>query len=184
MPPPARALDAASGPPRCPAAAVRQHPSVGISRTRWPTWRPGGSGSLLTAHRAYQHTLWEFNLATAQTVTQRPDRRQRQRYGGPAAARCPDLARLAECNAPLRDWTGTAPTTRDAWSARRSPARVRWSASPQTTSASRNLGSPGESVRDDSIYVATGNGTPFDQVDDSEACCAQPDLTVESISPQ
>ena len=41
---------------------------------------------------------------------------------------------------------------------------------------------PGESVRDGSIYVATGNGTPYDQVDDSDSVLRlSPDLTVESI---
>jgi len=38
----------------------------------------------------------------------------------------------------------------------------------------------GESVRDDSLYVATGNGTPYDQVDDSDSVLRlSPDLTVE-----
>jgi outer membrane protein assembly factor BamB len=54
-----------------------------------------------------------------------------------------------------------------------------------TTDNERQAGiwaAPGESVRDDSIYVATGNGTPYDQVDDSDSVLRlSPDLTVESI---
>jgi hypothetical protein len=38
----------------------------------------------------------------------------------------------------------------------------------------------GEAVRDGSLYVATGNGTPYDQVDDSDSVLRlSPDLQVE-----
>ena len=122
-----------------------------------------------TAQPAYQHTLWELDLATGRTDWQRSidvsgsDPRAQQQRGaltllgsrvyvpfGGLDGDCSDykgrvVGALASGSGPVVSFT--TPNQREAgiWA----PA--------------------GESVRDGSLYVATGNGTPYDQVDDSDS---------------
>ena len=133
-----------------------------------------------TAQPTYRHTLWELNLVTGQTVAQRPidvsgsDPRAQQERGAlvllGSRVYVPFGGLYGDCSdykgrvvgAPL---SGSGPLVSF------------------TTPNQRQAGiwaPPGESVRDDSLYVATGNGMPYDQVDDSDSVLRlSPDLTVQ-----
>lgn len=133
-----------------------------------------------TDQSAYRHTLWELDLATGRTVSQRPidasgsDPRAQQERGAlvllGSRVYVPFGGLYGDCSdykgrvvgAPLSGSgplvTFTTPNQREAgiWA----PA--------------------GEAVRDGSLYVATGNGTPYGQVDDSDSVLRlSPDLQVE-----
>jgi outer membrane protein assembly factor BamB len=135
-----------------------------------------------TDQPAYQHTLWELDLATGRTVWQRPadlsgsdPRAQQQRaaltllgsrvyvaFGG-LYGDCSDykgrvLGAPVSGSGPLVSFTTDNERQAGIWA----PA--------------------GESIRDGSLYVATGNGMPYDQVDDSDSVLRlSPTLQVESI---
>jgi outer membrane protein assembly factor BamB len=133
-----------------------------------------------TSQPAYRHTLWELDLDTGRTVAHRPidaagsDPRAQQERGaltllgsrvyvpfGGLAGDCSDYKGRV-VGAPL---TGSGPLVSF------------------TTDNQRQAGiwAPGgESVRDGSLYVATGNGMPFDQVDDSDSVLRlSPRLTLQ-----
>jgi PQQ-like domain len=135
-----------------------------------------------TAQPAYRHTLWELNLVTGQPVAQRPidvsgsDARAQQERGalvvlgsrvyvpfGGLYGDCSDykgrvVGALLSGSGPLVSFTTSNQRQAGIWA----PA--------------------GESVRNNSLYVATGNGMPYDQVDDSDSVLRlSPDLTVESL---
>ena len=100
-----------------------------------------------TAQPAYQHTLWDLDLATGRTAWQRSIDLSGSDPAGPAAARGADAARLAGVRAvrrPVRRLLGLQGTRRG--SARR-PAPGRWSPSPRRTSARRASGPRPESPR-------------------------------------
>ena len=135
-----------------------------------------------TAQPAYRHTLWDLNLATGQTVTQRPidvsgsDIVAQQERGALTLLGSRVYVPFGGLDGDCSDYKGRvvgAPVSG-------SGALVSF-----TTDNQREAGiwaPPGESVRDNSIYVTTGNGTPYDQVDDSDSVLRlSPDLTVESI---
>ncbi len=135
-----------------------------------------------TAQPAYQHTLWEFNLATGQTVTQRPidvsgsDTVAQQQRGALTLLGSRVYVPFGGLDGDCSDYKGRVVGA---------PVSGSGPLVSFTTDNEREAGiwaPPGESVRDGSIYVATGNGTPYDQVDDSDSVLRlSPDLTVESI---
>jgi len=133
-----------------------------------------------TGQPAYRHTLWELNLATGRTVWQRPidvsgsDPRAQQQRGALALFNSRVYVPFGGLYGDCSDYKGRvvgAPVSG-------SGALVTF-----TTPTQRQAGiwaPAGESVRDGTIYVATGNGTPYDQIDDSDSVLSlSPDLTVE-----
>ena len=186
------ALDASSGAVRwsrhlaVPVAGGLPCGNIGLSGITGTPVADVATGRLwvvtFTAQPAYRHTLWELDLASGRTVAQRPidvsgsDPRAQQQRGalvllgsrvyvpfGGLYGDCSDYqGRVA--GAPI---SGSGPLVTF------------------TTSGQRQAGiwaPPGESVRDDSLYVATGNGTPYDQVDDSDSVLRlSPDLKVEDL---
>jgi outer membrane protein assembly factor BamB len=135
-----------------------------------------------TAQPTYRHILWELNLATGQTVVQRPidvsgsDPRAQQERGALTLLGSRVYVPFGGLDGDCSDYKGRvvgAPVSG-------SGPLVSFS-----TDNQRQAGiwaPPGESVRDDSLYVATGNGMPYDQVDDSDSVLRlSPDLTVESL---
>jgi len=133
-----------------------------------------------TSQPTFEHTLWELDLDTGRTVGQRPidaagsDPRAQQERGalvlfgsrvyvpfGGLAGDCSDYKGRV-VGAPV---SGSGPLVSF------------------TTDNQRQAGiwAPGgESVRDGSLYVATGNGMPFDQVDDSDSVLRlSPQLTLQ-----
>ncbi len=133
-----------------------------------------------TAQPGYRHTLWELDLATGQTVSQRPidvsgsDPRAQQERGALVLLGSRVYVPFGGLYGDCSDYKGRvvgAPIVG-------SGPLVAF-----TTPNQRQAGiwaPSGESVRDDSLYVATGNGTPYDQVDDSDSVLRlSPDLTVE-----
>ena len=125
-----------------------------------------------TAQPAYRHTLWELDLATGQTVLQRPidvsgsDPRAQQERGALVLLSSRVYVPFGGLYGDCSDYKGRvvgAPIVG-------SGPLVAF-----TTPNQRQAGiwaPSGESVRDDSLYVATGNGTPYDQVDDSDSVSA------------
>jgi polyvinyl alcohol dehydrogenase (cytochrome) len=144
-----------------------------------PSGLPCGN---VTAQPTYRHILWELNLATGQTVAQRPidvsgsDPRAQQERGALTLLGSRVYVPFGGLDGDCSDYKGRvvgAPVSG-------SGPLVSFS-----TDNQRQAGiwaPPGESVRDDSLYVATGNGMPYDQVDDSDSVLRlSPDLTVESL---
>jgi hypothetical protein len=133
-----------------------------------------------TARPSYRHTLWELDLATGQTVWQRPaDAR-----GSDAAAQQQRGALLLLGSRVYVPFGGLYGDCSD-YKGRVVGAPVSGSGPlvTFTTSGQRQAGiwaPAGESARGGTIYVATGNGTPYDQVDDSDSVLAlSPGLAVE-----
>jgi len=134
-----------------------------------------------TAQPTYRHTLWELNLATGQTVSQRPidvsgsDPRAQQERGALTLLGSRVYVPFGGLDGDCSDYKGRVVGA---------PISGSGPLVSFTTDNQRQAGiwaPPGESVRDDSLYVATGNGTPYDQVDDSDSVLRlSPDLTVES----
>ncbi len=133
-----------------------------------------------TGQPTYRHTLWELDLATGQTVAQRPidvsgsDPRSQQQRGALALLGSRVYVPFGGLDGDCSDYKGRvagAPTS--------GPGPL----VSYTTPNQRQAGiwaPPGESVRGDSLYVATGNGTPFDQIDDSDSVLRlSPSLQVE-----
>jgi hypothetical protein len=133
-----------------------------------------------TSQPAFGHTLWELDLNTGRTVWQRPidaagsDPRAQQERGaltllgsrvyvpfGGLAGDCSDYKGRV-VGAPV---SGSGPLVSF------------------TTDNERQAGiwAPGgETVSGGSLYVATGNGTPYDQVDDSDSVLRlSPELTLQ-----
>ncbi len=133
-----------------------------------------------TAQPAYRHTLWELDLATGQTVAQRPidvsgsDPRAQQERGALVLLGSRVYVPFGGLYGDCSDYKGRVVGA---------PVSGSGPLVTFTTSNQRQAGiwaPAGESVRDDSLYVATGNGMPYNQVDDSDSVLRlSPDLTVE-----
>jgi hypothetical protein len=122
-----------------------------------------------TAQPAYQHTLWELDLATGQTVWQRPidvsgsDPRAQQERGAlmllGSRVYVPFGGLYGDCS----DYKGRVVGA---------PVSGSGPVVSFTTPNQRQAGiwaPAGESARGGSLYVATGNGMPYNQVDDSDS---------------
>jgi outer membrane protein assembly factor BamB len=122
-----------------------------------------------TAQPAYQHTLWELDLATGQTLWQRPidvsgsDPRAQQERGAlmllGSRVYVPFGGLYGDCS----DYKGRVVGA---------PVSGSGPVVSFTTPNQRQAGiwaPAGESARDGSLYVATGNGMPYNQVDDSDS---------------
>ncbi len=135
-----------------------------------------------TAQPAYRHTLWELDLASGQTVAQRPvdvsgsDPRAQQQRGALVLLGSRVYVPFGGLDGDCSDYKGRMVGA---------PVSGSGSLVTFTTANQRQAGiwaPAGESVRDDSLYVATGNGMPYDQVDDSDSVVRlSPDLTVEDL---
>jgi outer membrane protein assembly factor BamB len=135
-----------------------------------------------TSQPAYRHTLWELDLSTGQTVWQRTvevagsDPRAQQQRGALLLVGSRVYVPFGGLDGDCSDYKGRvvgAPVT---------------GVGPVVTFTTDNqrqagIWAPaGESSRDGSLYATTGNGTPYDQVDDSDSVLRlSPDLKVESI---
>jgi outer membrane protein assembly factor BamB len=122
-----------------------------------------------TAQPTYQHTLWELDLATGQTGWQRPvdvsgsDPRAQQQRGALTLLGSRVYVPFGGLDGDCSDYKGRVAGA---------PVSGSGSVVSFTTPNQRQAGiwaPAGESVRDGSLYVATGNGMPYDQVDDSDS---------------
>ena len=133
-----------------------------------------------TAQPAYQHTLWDLDLATGRTVWQRPidvsgsDPRAQQQRGALTLLGSRVYVPFGGLYGDCSDYKGRVVGA---------PVSGSGPLVSFTTANQRQAGiwaPPGESVRDGSLYVATGNGMPVDQVDDSDSVLRLgPDLAVQ-----
>ena len=122
-----------------------------------------------TAQPTYQHTLWELDLATGQTGWQRPidvsgsDPRAQQQRGALTLLGSRVYVPFGGLDGDCSDYKGRVAGA---------PVSGSGPVVSFTTANQRQAGiwaPAGESVRDGSLYVATGNGMPYDQVDDSDS---------------
>jgi PQQ-like domain len=135
-----------------------------------------------TDQPTYRHTLWELNLATGQTSWQRPvdvsgsDPRAQQERGALTLLGTRVYVPFGGLDGDCSDYKGRVVGA---------PVSGSGPLVTFTTDNQRQAGiwaPAGESVRDNSLYVATGNGTPYDQVDDSDSVLRlSPTLAVESL---
>jgi outer membrane protein assembly factor BamB len=133
-----------------------------------------------TDQPSYQHTLWELDLATGGTVSQRPidvsgsDPRAQQERGALVLLGSRVYVPFGGLYGDCSDYKGRVVGA---------PVSGSGPLVTFTTPNQRQAGiwaPAGEAVRDGSLYVATGNGTPYDQVDDSDSVLRlSPDLQVE-----
>ena len=133
-----------------------------------------------TAQPTYRHTLWELDLATGQTVLQRlidvsgSDPAAQQERGALVLLGSRVYVPFGGLYGDCSDYKGRVVGA---------PISGAGPLVAFTTLNQRQAGiwaPSGESVRDNSLYVATGNGTPYDQVDDSDSVLRlSPDLKVE-----
>jgi outer membrane protein assembly factor BamB len=122
-----------------------------------------------TAQPAYRHTLWELDLATGKTDWQRPidvsgsDPRAQQERGALTLLGSRVYVPFGGLDGDCSDYKGRVAGA---------PVSGSGPVVSFTTANQRQAGiwaPAGESVRDGSLYVATGNGMPEDQVDDSDS---------------
>ncbi len=122
-----------------------------------------------TAQPTYQHTLWELDLATGQTDWQRPidvsgsDPRAQQERGALTLLGSRVYVPFGGLDGDCSDYKGRIAGA---------PVSGSGPVVSFTTPNQRQAGiwaPAGESVRDGSLYVATGNGMPYAQVDDSDS---------------
>jgi outer membrane protein assembly factor BamB len=122
-----------------------------------------------TAQPTYQHTLWELDLATGQTDWQRPidvsgsDPRAQQQRGALTLLGSRVYVPFGGLDGDCSDYKGRVVGA---------PVSGSGPVVSFTTANQRQAGiwaPAGESVRDGSLYVATGNGMPYNQVDDSDS---------------
>jgi polyvinyl alcohol dehydrogenase (cytochrome) len=135
-----------------------------------------------TSKPAYHHTLWELNLSNGKVVRQRPidvtgsDPRAEQERGALAILGSRVYVPFGGLDGDCSDYKGRvvgAPLSG-------SGKLVTFSTDNQRQAGI--WGPPGIVVRGDSLYVATGNGTPFDQIDDSDSVLRlSPTLAVQGI---
>jgi PQQ-like domain len=133
-----------------------------------------------TAQPAYQHTLWELDLATGQTDWQRPidvsgsDPRAQQERGALTLLGSRVYVPFGGLDGDCSDYKGRVAGA---------PVSGSGPVVSFTTPNQRQAGiwaPAGESVRDGSLYLATGNGMPYDQVDDSDSVLSlSPGLAVQ-----
>ena len=135
-----------------------------------------------TDQPTYRHTLWELDLATGRTIWQRPvdvsgsDPRAQQERGALTLLGSRVYIPFGGLEGDCSDYKGRVVGA---------PVSGSGPLVTFTTDNQRQAGiwaPAGESVRDNSLYIATGNGTPYDQVDDSDSVLRlSPALTVESL---
>ena len=122
-----------------------------------------------TAQPAYQHTLWDLDLATGRTVWQRSidvsgsDPQAQQQRGALTLLGSRVYVPLGGLYGDCSDYKGRVVGA---------PVAGSGPLVSFTTANQRQAGiwaPAGESVRDGSLYVATGNGMPYDQIDDSDS---------------
>ncbi len=122
-----------------------------------------------TAQPAYQHTLWDLDLATGQTRWQRladvsgSDPQAQQQRGALTLLGSRVYVPFGGLYGDCSDYQGRVVAA---------PVSGSGSLVSFTTQNQRQAGiwaPAGESVRAGSLYVATGNGTPYDQIDDSDS---------------
>jgi hypothetical protein len=122
-----------------------------------------------TAQPAYQHTLWELDLATGRTEWQRAidatgsDPRAQQERGALTLLGSRVYVPFGGLYGDCSDYKGRVVGA---------PVSGSGPVVSFTTPNQREAGiwaPAGESARDGSLYVATGNGTPYNQVDDSDS---------------
>ena len=122
-----------------------------------------------TAQPTYRHTLWELDLATGQTDWQRPidvsgsDPRAQQQRGALTLLGSRVYVPFGGLDGDCSDYKGRVVGA---------PVSGSGPVVSFTTANQRQAGiwaPAGESVRDGSLYVATGNGMPYNQVDDSDS---------------
>ena len=133
-----------------------------------------------TAQPAYQHTLWDLDLATGRTAWQRSidvsgtDPKAQQQRGALTLLGPRVYVPLGGLYGDCSDYKGRVVGA---------PVAGSGPLVSFTTANQRQAGiwaPAGESVRDGSLYVATGNGMPADQVDDSDSVLRlSPDLAVQ-----
>ena len=135
-----------------------------------------------TSQPTYRHTLWELNVATGRTVWQRPvdlagsDPKAQQERGALVLLGSRVYVPFGGLYGDCSDYKGRVVGA---------PVSGSGPLVSFTTANQRQAGiwaPAGEAVRDGSLYVATGNGMPYDQVDDSDSVLRlSPDLTVEGL---
>jgi outer membrane protein assembly factor BamB len=135
-----------------------------------------------TDQPSYQHTLWELDLATGRTVSQRlidvsgSDPRAQQERGALVLLGSRVYVPFGGLYGDCSDYKGRVVGA---------PVSGSGPLVTYTTPNQREAGiwaPAGEAVRDGSLYVATGNGTPYNQVDDSDSVLRlSPTLAVESL---
>ena len=135
-----------------------------------------------TSQPTYRHTLWELNLATGRTVWQRPvdvagsDPKAQQERGALVLLGSRVYVPFGGLYGDCSDYKGRVVGA---------PVSGSGPLVSFTTANQRQAGiwaPAGEAVRDGSLYVATGNGMPYDRVDDSDSVLRlSPDLTVEGL---
>jgi outer membrane protein assembly factor BamB len=122
-----------------------------------------------TAQPASRHTLWELDLATGRTLWQRPidvagsDPRAQQQRGALTLLGSQVYVPFGGLYGDCSDYKGRVVGA---------PVSGSGPVVSFTTPNQRQAGiwaPAGESARDGSLYVATGNGTPYNQVDDSDS---------------
>jgi hypothetical protein len=133
-----------------------------------------------TGRPAYRHTLWELELATGQTVTQRPvdaggsDPRAQQQRGALVLLGSRVYVPFGGLHGDCSDYEGRVVGA---------PVSGAGPLVSFATPAERQAGiwaPAGEAVGGGSLYLATGNGTPLDQVNDSDSVLRlSPQLTVQ-----
>ena len=123
----------------------------------------------LTGQPAYRHTLWELDVATGRTVAQRPidvsgsDPRAQQERGALVLLGSRIYVPFGGLYGDCSDYKGRVVGA---------PVSGSGPLVSFTTPNERQAGiwaPAGESVANGSLYVATGNGTPYDQADDSDS---------------
>jgi PQQ-like domain len=122
-----------------------------------------------TAQPTYQHTLWELDLATGRALWQRAidvtgsDPRAQQERGALTLLGSRVYVPFGGLYGDCSDYKGRVVGA---------PVSGSGPVVSFTTPNQREAGiwaPAGESARDGSLYVATGNGTPYNQVDDSDS---------------
>jgi polyvinyl alcohol dehydrogenase (cytochrome) len=133
-----------------------------------------------TSQPGYHHTLWELNLGNGKVVRDRTidapgsDPRAQQERGAlvllGSRVYVPYGGLYGDCSDYKGRVVGAPISGKGALVSFTTPTQVQagiWAP-------------PGEAVSGDSIYVATGNGTPFDAIDDSDSVLRlSPTLTVQ-----
>jgi len=135
-----------------------------------------------TAQPDYHHTLWALSLATGATVSQRAidlsgtDVKAQQERGALTLLGDRVYVPFGGLYGDCSDYKGRVVGA---------PVAGSGPLVSFTTDNERQAGiwaPAGESARDDSLYVATGNGMPYDQVDDSDSVLRlSPSLAVQAI---
>ena len=135
-----------------------------------------------TAQPAYRHTLWALSLSTGATVSQRAidlsgsDPKAQQERGALTLLGDRVYVPFGGLYGDCSDYKGRVIGA---------PVSGSGPLISFTTDNQRQAGiwaPAGESVRDGSLYVATGNGMPFDQVADSDSVLRLgPTLAVQSL---